>query len=263
MKISGFRAMLYNRFHREEVYSRAEYWDAKANELKGHAVSMWRNERLNDLYTSEVAEVFDGFLPDARDMVIMDLGCGTGRGSQYLAKRGARVTGIDFAAKAIKIARSDSPMENTTFRVQSMFEIDDILAFDRVVSWGSIAIACRNRDDLLNVMVRLYRSLKPGGGLLLMEPIHRGFLHRVLRLTQSEFIDVMRTAGFRIDNVVNLHFWPARLALAYVRWPKFITDSIYHTGQWIMRVLFGNVAFGDYTAISATKDISVVRERAV
>ena len=90
-----------------------------------------------------------------------------------------------------------------------MLDIEDVETFDHAVSWGSITLACGNHDNLLRLMTRLYRALKPSGSVLLLEPIHRGFLHRVLNVSRREFADVMGTAGFRIDEVVNLHFWPA------------------------------------------------------
>jgi ubiquinone/menaquinone biosynthesis C-methylase UbiE len=38
------------------------------------------------------------------DLLVLDLGCGTGRNSNYLAERGNQVIGIDLAANALQIA---------------------------------------------------------------------------------------------------------------------------------------------------------------
>jgi hypothetical protein len=56
-------------------------------------------------------------------------------------------------------------------------------AFDLVVSWGVLTVACKDRLELLGVMQKLYQSLKQDGKALLLKPIHQGFLHRVLNMT--------------------------------------------------------------------------------
>ena len=67
-----------------------------------------------------------------------------------------------------------------------------------------------------------------------------------------DFLALMAEAGFKVEQVQQLHFWPMRLFLAYVRWPKFITAAGYWLGQGIMG-LFGNKAAGDYKAIYAQR----------
>ena len=59
--------------------------------------------------------------------------------------------------------------------------------------------------------------------------------------------------GFHVEGVSTLHFWPMRLFLAFIPWPKPITSIGYHLGQKIMKTLFNNSAFGDYQAIYAKK----------
>src|SRR5262249_37009631 len=44
----------------------------------------------------------------------LDLGCGTGDNSIYLAKHGWRVTGVDFVAKAVAKARAKAEASNVT-----------------------------------------------------------------------------------------------------------------------------------------------------
>ena len=83
-----------------------------------------------------------------------------------------------------------------------------------------------------------------------MEPVNRGFLHRVLDMDMGEFCEVLTEAGFRVKKVRHMHFWPCRLLLAYVPWPDFITASLYRFGQGIMRLTNWN-AFGDYKAVFA------------
>jgi 2-polyprenyl-3-methyl-5-hydroxy-6-metoxy-1,4-benzoquinol methylase len=236
--------------HRENIYCNADYWDSKATEHEGDAVSMWPNNHLNYYYHREQLALLQSYLPSVDGCRVLDVGCGTGRISRYLANRGAGVTGIDFSAKTIAIARRQSPGENIGYRVQSIFDLEDREAYDITLSWGSLTVACKNRADLTNAMYRLRRSLKPGGRAIFLEPIHKGFLHRVLNMNLREFCTVVTDSGFTVMRTDQLHFWPARLALAFIPWPKFPTAAVYYFGQGLMALL-GKKLLGDYKAIYA------------
>jgi hypothetical protein len=137
------------------------------------------------------------------------------------------------------------------FRVQSLFDFDDHDQNDIAITWGVLTIACRNHEELLDALTRLQTALVRGGRLLIMEPIHSGFLHRVLKLGMKDFAAVLREAGFVIHDITHLYFWPTRLALAYFQWPKPLTDAGYYAGNGLLRLL-GRKALGDYKAIYAT-----------
>jgi len=51
----------------------------------------------------------EGALPTGR---ALDIGCGTGDNSIYLAKHGWQVTGVDFVAKAVEKARAKAAADN-------------------------------------------------------------------------------------------------------------------------------------------------------
>jgi 2-polyprenyl-3-methyl-5-hydroxy-6-metoxy-1,4-benzoquinol methylase len=242
--------MLRDRLNRQEVYRSPDYWDKKAAEHAGDAVSMWPNNNLNYYYHREQMAAMEKLLPDLRGLDALDFGCGTGRMSRYLAARGARVLGIDFSQKAIEIATEISHGSNPAFRLQSIYELQEKARFDLALTWASTTVACSNREDLLNVLTRVRKAIKPGGHVLLGEPVHKGFLHRVLNMGASEYCAVMNEAGFKIMAVRHLHFWPMRLLLAFVSWPKFITAAGFYFGKAIM-VLTGNKIMGDYKVFYA------------
>jgi 2-polyprenyl-3-methyl-5-hydroxy-6-metoxy-1,4-benzoquinol methylase len=244
--------MLRDRRNRREVYSRADFWNAKASELKGDAVSMWRNNHLNRLYHADQLALLDAELPELAGRDVLDLGCGTGRISRHLASRGARVVGVDFAEKAVAIARSLSTGGNPRYEVGSMFELEGEARYDAIVSWGSVAIACRDAAGLAQVAARLHQLLRPSGKLLLLEPVHRGFLHRVLDMDVAEFSHVLERAGFRGLRVREMHFWPVRLALAYVPWPRWITVPMHEVGEFFLSAC-GDGWGGDYKAVMAAR----------
>jgi hypothetical protein len=111
-------------------------------------------------------------------------------------------------------------------------------------------VACRNAAEVRQVMKKLRRAVHAGGGVVLLEPVHKGFLHRVLAMDLAEFESIMQEAGFQIRSIAPMHFWPVRLALAFFALPSWLTSSTYWIGQLIMRVP-GFRRMGDYTAVLA------------
>jgi len=248
----SLRTMWRQRRQRAELYSTAEYWDSKARSLEGQAVSMWANNHLNALYEEEHRACLDAALGEVAGREILDVGCGTGRISRYLAGRGARVTAFDFAAEAVQIARR-RPGPEVDYRVQSLFDLDECELYDAAVSWGTVTVACHDQEELSDALARIRAALRPGGTVAMLEPIHRGFLSRVLSMSVQEFCTVMRAQGFRIERVEQLHFWPARLALAFWELPRPITKTGYRAGQKFSS-LPGLRLLGDYKGIVAHVD---------
>jgi len=248
--LSSLRAMIEQRRNRKNIYSTQAYWDSKAAAYDGTAVSMWHNQALNRLYEREQQKVTDDYLGDVGGLTLLDLGCGTGRFARKFAAQGARVTGVDFSAGALAIAQRQSPGGNPTYRHGSVLALEDENAYDVIFTWGVLTVACCNRDQLLDALIRIRKALRANGRLLLTEPIHRGFLHRVLELDRREFLFIMRQAGLDVRAAVPLHFWPMRLALCYISWPAWFTVPLYHFGQAAMKIP-GLSKLGDYWAILA------------
>ena len=255
--LTRLREMWHQRRNRETLYSTAAYWDHKAETLRGKAVSMWPNNSLNALYEHEAETEIRRHLGDIKGVRILDVGCGTGRMSRWFVTQGAHVTGVDFSAGALAIAREGAVGANPDYRLGSIFELADEDAFDIAFTWGVIAEACRQRSQLLDSLIRIRRALHPGGRLLLNEPIHKGFLHRVLDMDLRTFLTVLQEAGFEVKAMAPMYFWPARLFLSYVPWPAWITRPVYRLGQAGMR-LPGLSRLGDYWSILAVSAATTI-----
>lgn len=94
--------------------------------------------------------------------VVLDLGCGLGGITEYLAKKtGAQITGVDFSEKCIQLAESKGKgIANLKFKTMDINELnfpsntfDVILALD-VLYW---------LDDLNPVLQKIKDILKPDG----------------------------------------------------------------------------------------------------
>ncbi|MCL5016122.1 MAG: class I SAM-dependent methyltransferase [Patescibacteria group bacterium] len=67
----------------------------------------WHAQHQQDDWWVKGTDKFVSFLD--KDSSVLDVGCGGGTKSRYLADRGLRVTGIDFAENMIDIARREVP----------------------------------------------------------------------------------------------------------------------------------------------------------
>lgn len=249
--LSKFKQMLNQRRARRSLYCTAAYWDSKADAYDDSAVSMWPNKALNAHYEKEQRDLVEKLVPDMKGLNVLDAGCGTGRLSRWFAQMGATVTGFDFSDSSIQLARRLSSGDNPAYFVGSIFDLDEEKKYDLIFSWGLVTVACRDGSELRQALGNMHKALKPSGRLVILEPIHKGFLSRVLDLSLEDFQKIMREAGFNIYQVTPMHFWPVRLFLAYIPWPGFISTPLYHLGQSLMK-LPGLSLLGDYWGIGAT-----------
>ena len=100
-------------------------------------------------------------LGDVRGCDVLDLGCGTGRHTAWLAESGARVTAVDFSAKMLESARRKVRGTDVRFVVHDLHDplpLEDA-SFDAVVS-GLVLEHLRDLDDFFR---EAHRTLRPRG----------------------------------------------------------------------------------------------------
>ncbi|WP_018331873.1 class I SAM-dependent DNA methyltransferase [Actinomycetospora chiangmaiensis] len=94
---------------------------------------------------------------------VLDVGCGPGLVTAYLADRGLDVTGVDLSPRMIEHARRRHPA--CTFRVASATELDLAEAsYGGILGWWSLFNL--PRDVLPEVLASFARALVPGGQLI-------------------------------------------------------------------------------------------------
>jgi SAM-dependent methyltransferase len=101
--------------------------------------------------------------PPAR---LLDLGCGTGWTSEFFAKAGYAVVGIDLSIDMIRAARRIRSRSNLDFMVGDCESIPAAAAFDVITCYSSL----HHVDSISSALASCRKALKPNGVLILMEP---------------------------------------------------------------------------------------------
>jgi ubiquinone/menaquinone biosynthesis C-methylase UbiE len=147
----------------------------------GGAERVWLNEKpLRGANVHETARLLRDFalIADTLDLPegahVLDLGCGPGWTSSFLARMGYLVTGTDLAPDMIALAEKRAVREGVseccTFRVADSESFDFPAEFDAVLVYDTL----HHTQHESTVLQNCYRALKPGGKILLGEP---GWLH--------------------------------------------------------------------------------------
>jgi ArsR family transcriptional regulator len=130
--------------------SAADQWDKLRSELYGQ---FFTYTALLDL------------LP--RDMVVADLGCGTGQITQILAERVKQVVAIDNSPAMLKAAKKRlGDRDNVDLR---RGELQALPLDDAAVDAAVLILVLSYVDDVAPVLKETRRILKPGGSLVIVD----------------------------------------------------------------------------------------------
>jgi SAM-dependent methyltransferase len=209
------------------------HWDQWARDYVDAGHENWATDEPSwGIFGVPEADV--GFLPDGLESLdAIELGCGTGYVSAWLARRGARPVGVDNSAEQLATCRRFQQEFGLEFplhhgNAEDLPYADD--SFDVAVSEYGASIWC----DPYAWIPEAARVLRPGGRLVFLvnhplmvlcapdaegepatERLLRPYfgLHRVewpeddsveFHLPHGKLIDLLREQGFAIDGLVEL-----------------------------------------------------------
>ena len=202
----------------DHINENRRYWDGMADQWIAEGERAWAS-RVPYWGNWGVPNDECPMLPeDMTGMTAIELGCGTGYVSAWMARRGANVTAIDNSERQLATAR----------RLASEYHIDDAM-FDFAISEYGAAIWC----DPETWIPEAYRLLTPGGKLVFLgnsplsmictpmdgAPVDRA-LHRdyftlgrldwtrvpidpggiAFNMSLSAWFTLFRRVGFRVDD---------------------------------------------------------------
>ena len=125
---------------------------------------------------------------------VLDLACGEGYNTRILARKGATVTGVDFSARLIELAREKETKERLgiTYYISDAADMKDVPSshFDLVVCF----MALQDIEDYEDALSEVARVLKENGRFIFSIP-HPCF-ERVVKGTES-FIDWSLEEGMK------------------------------------------------------------------
>lgn len=137
------------------------------------------------------ADLVDGLLPQTGGDRVLDAGCGTGRVSVELARRGRTVVGVDADPDMLATARAKAP--DLTWIQADLAELGEHLRepFDVVMLAGNVMIFLAPGSEE-RVVRQMVDRLAPGGLLV------AGFSLRPGRLTLEEYDRLVDGAGLTV-----------------------------------------------------------------
>ncbi len=172
------------------------------------------NESYKEMYNVPGLNKFLKHLPSQSS--ILDLACGGGQDSLFLAKKGHNILGIDITAEIIKLAKKKAKHPNTTFKQSSIKAFSSKRKFDGV--WFSKAFKYIPLKESSAVIKKIYSLLKPGGILYITatpsdkrkdyEYELRGSTRKMI--TKKTFEELLRKNGFRI---VHFKYWKGKVGM--------------------------------------------------
>ena len=123
----------------------------------------WTNDNPSPraMYLNKLFKV----IKDPLQASVLDLGCGPGISTKFLAERCAQVIANDISATQIQFASKTVARDNTTFLTSDMLSLElEPSSLQAVVSF--YAIIHLPRDEQRVVFKKIFTWLSPGGHLL-------------------------------------------------------------------------------------------------
>lgn len=137
-------------------------------------IAEMRLEEETPFYNEQRAEVIYKVLKKAKAQRVLDVGCGLGKVTVHLAKRGLDASGIDVSERLIKLAKEKAMKSNVAvhFEVKELEKFNSKEKFDAVLFAGVL----EHIEDDVNLMSAAKRLLKSDGKIVITDKPTFNFL---------------------------------------------------------------------------------------
>ncbi len=150
----------------------------------------WKRDKPVQEYWSEASDAWAEFIRDGKDIsreylnspgtfellgnvdgkILLDLGCGEGYNTRLLARKGAKVTGVDFSEAMIKLANEEEEKEQLGIEYRVGDAADLKMLADNTFDIVSCFMVYMDFEDIDGVSKEVARVLKPGGEAIISMP---------------------------------------------------------------------------------------------
>jgi 2-polyprenyl-3-methyl-5-hydroxy-6-metoxy-1,4-benzoquinol methylase len=200
------------------VTSLAQYWDQRARDFAS------RGAGLRAVCSYGMPSFYNGYIHLTQHLAlakhlrvapgtrVLDIGCGIGRWSRMLARRGADVLGIDLAAAMIEEAKTRTAREGLSeridYRVGDVVELNLGQTFDLVLA-VTVLQHILDENDFVRAAMNVGRHLAPGGRAVLLEaapsrPNDSCDTHVFRARTAEQYLTAFRHAGLRAVSITGV-----------------------------------------------------------
>lgn len=155
--------------------------------------------------------------PTLTDLVILDIGCGSGGLVREMIAEGGKVYGIDPGTEAIRKATTAVPAGNFMEGAAEKLPFDD-RSFDVVTMVNSLHHV--PEQSMLTALLEAMRVLRSDGVLMIMEPLASGSFFAALRPIDDE-TDMRQAAQQAIGSAIEAHLMSRKATLTYSREDAF------------------------------------------
>jgi len=198
---------------------------------------------------------------------ILDLGCGTGDLSIILARRGARVTGIDVSSESINVTRRRTEVNHVSHLVSNEVMSAHCMTFPDACFDFVAGKAILHHLDLARSRDEIKRVLKKGGQGFFVEPIALSralrFLRKLVPIAEDKETPDERQlsaqdlalfcSGFDAWTLKEVGLLSSRLERFFPRYPSWLV-RLFRFDAWVLDHVPSLRKYADMVLIIVRKD---------
>jgi len=188
-----------------------KFWEGRGEKVSDSYSSLQSVTNVKSIMGAEYRDKTEkkllySIVPFNKDLVVLDLGCGTGRWTLDIAKKVKQVVGIDFAESLLDIARKDAKkqgLKNVVFVETSLNDYPYDKQFD-IVYAGSVFQYLEDKE-LEEVLGSIKKCLTKEGFFITRDtltskeqPVRKTGDYHVIFRNQKKFIEQIENKGFTL-----------------------------------------------------------------